>query len=58
MHALEPAARLDPENAEAQTALGVCYNAIGRRGPARAALRKAVALDTRNTEARELLKHM
>lgn len=58
IRALEQAARLAPESAETQTALGVCYHAIGRRGPARTALRKAIALDGQNTEARELLKHI
>ncbi|HEX6817232.1 MAG TPA: protein kinase [Ktedonobacterales bacterium] len=58
IRALEPATRLAPDDADAYTALGVCYHAIGRRGPARTALRRAIALDGQNSEASELLKHM
>ena len=58
IRALEPASRLAPESAEVQTALGMCYHAIGRRSQARTALRRALALDGQNSEARELLKHM
>jgi Flp pilus assembly protein TadD len=55
---LEQAAKLAPESAEAQTALGMAYHTGGRRSQARSALKKAIALNPRDAEAQQLLKQL
>jgi Flp pilus assembly protein TadD len=55
---LQEATRLAPESAEAQSLLGVAYHASGRRAQARAALRRALALDPGDAEAQRLLRQL
>jgi predicted CXXCH cytochrome family protein len=55
---LEEGARLSPEVAVIQTALGLAYEASGRRDDAARALRQATALDPNDGDARDALRRL
>jgi len=51
----ERAAALDPSDPDPHIGLGVCYALLKRRTDAITALRRALAIDPHNQQARDLL---